>query len=67
MNLDFTGRKALVTGAAHGIGRGIALALARDGAQVVGTDILGGELRRSTARKAAASAPWRATSPGRRW
>jgi 3-oxoacyl-[acyl-carrier protein] reductase len=44
MNLDFTGRKALVTGAAHGIGRGIALALARDGAEVVGTDILGGEL-----------------------
>ena len=40
MILDFTGRRALVTGAAHGIGEAIALALARDGADVTATDIL---------------------------
>ncbi len=40
MILDFTGRRALVTGAAHGIGEAIALALARDGAAVTATDIL---------------------------
>lgn len=44
MLIDFSGRKALVTGAAHGIGRGIAQELASSGAQVVGTDILGDEL-----------------------
>ncbi|MCP8939425.1 SDR family oxidoreductase [Alsobacter sp. SYSU M60028] len=44
MDIRFTGRRALVTGAAHGIGRGIAEALARDGAEVVGVDILAGEL-----------------------
>lgn len=44
MNIDFTGRRALVTGAAHGIGRGIAEALAADGAQVVAVDILADKL-----------------------
>ena len=40
MDISFTGRKALVTGAAHGIGLAIAQALAADGAQVTGADIL---------------------------
>jgi 3-oxoacyl-[acyl-carrier protein] reductase len=39
MQINFTGRKALVTGAAHGIGRGIAEALGDAGADVVGADI----------------------------
>jgi NAD(P)-dependent dehydrogenase (short-subunit alcohol dehydrogenase family) len=36
---DLTGRVAVVTGAAHGIGKEIALGLARHGADVVGCDL----------------------------
>lgn len=44
MQISFEGRRALVTGAAHGIGRSIATALAADGAEVVAVDILGSEI-----------------------
>ena len=44
MNVDLSGRTALVTGAGHGFGRAIAVALAGVGARVVACDILADEL-----------------------
>ncbi len=44
MESDFQGRAALVTGAAHGIGRAICVELARRGASVWATDVRAEEL-----------------------
>ncbi len=44
MNIEFTNKTVIVTGAAHGFGRAIALAFAQRGAQVWACDRLGDEL-----------------------
>ena len=44
MNIDLAGKIAVVTGAAHGFGRAIAIALAQEGCRIFACDILGGEL-----------------------
>jgi 3-oxoacyl-[acyl-carrier protein] reductase len=45
MNIDFTGKTAMVTGAAHGFGRAIAMAFAERGANVWACDIVDAELK----------------------
>jgi 3-oxoacyl-[acyl-carrier protein] reductase len=47
MNIEFTGRTAIVTGAAHGFGRAISLALSERGASVWACDILSDELEQT--------------------
>jgi len=47
--MRFSGQRALVTGAAAGIGRAVARQLAREGAQVVGLDISGDGLQETCA------------------
>ncbi len=49
MNIDFSGRTAIVTGAAHGFGRAIAVAFAERGAHVWACDLLDAELRETEA------------------
>src|SRR5262245_16553859 len=49
MNLDFSGKTAIVTGAAHGFGRAISLALAERGAHVWAVDVLEEELHETEA------------------
>jgi 3-oxoacyl-[acyl-carrier protein] reductase len=44
MRFDFSGRTAIVTGAAHGFGRAISVAFARAGARVWACDIIADEL-----------------------
>jgi 3-oxoacyl-[acyl-carrier protein] reductase len=44
MNIEFGGQTTIVTGAAHGLGRGISLAFAARGAHVWACDILADEL-----------------------
>ncbi len=62
MNLDFTGKTAIVTGAAHGFGRAIALGFAERGAQVWACDVLEDELRETEHRGRAASGSCRAVT-----
>ncbi|HEY4303202.1 MAG TPA: SDR family NAD(P)-dependent oxidoreductase [Gemmatimonadaceae bacterium] len=49
MRFDFSGRTAIVTGAAHGFGRAISLAFARTGARVWACDVLTDELAKTRA------------------
>jgi 3-oxoacyl-[acyl-carrier protein] reductase len=49
MNIGFEGRTALVTGAAHGFGRAIAIAFAQRGARVIACDIRADELPETVA------------------
>jgi 3-oxoacyl-[acyl-carrier protein] reductase len=44
MQIDFSGKTVIVTGAAHGFGRAISLAFAQRGAHVWSCDVLAGEL-----------------------
>lgn len=55
MKRDFTGRRAIVTGAAQGIGRSIVQALAHEGVQVAAFDIDAAGLQSATAAGAVAA------------
>ena len=64
MNLTFERRTAIVTGAAHGIGRAIAQALAADGATVFACDILQEELAETATAAACTARPLDVTDRG---
>ena len=49
MNINFSGRTAIVTGAAHGFGRAISIAFAARGAHVWACDVLDSELHETRA------------------
>src|SRR4051812_26202084 len=49
MKLNFDGKTAIVTGAAHGFGRAISVAFAERGADVWACDVLDDELRETEA------------------
>src|SRR6476661_8021844 len=61
MTLDFTGKTAIVTGAAHGFGRAISVAFAERGARVWACDLLEDELRETEALCRGARGSCRAT------
>ncbi len=68
MDLDFTGKVAVVTGAANGIGRAAALAFSKSGARVVvvDRDSAGGEATAGIIRQQGAKrASSLRTSPNR--
>ena len=62
MQIDLSGQVAIVTGAAHGIGRAICLILADSGARVWATDILAGDLDETVAAVAATGGSCRAVA-----
>ena len=62
MKVDLTGHTALITGAGHGFGRAIAVALAGVGARVIAPDIRDAALP-GTVAAAGGKSRWLMTAP----